>query len=223
MNVGYGVIVQLDKKIMNRLFVFLFSFFATFVIGSFHTAHSVSFQPLERQKSTNERGGGMKHQQPKAVAQAWVVFLPFQNAPGPGPDADIDHMSPFGKPTPPKREGSHQSGFRFDRCLDTDMCLFIIPGRNSTKERKMLVELFGIDVPHLRATCEQETALATNAMELLQQILSEASQIEVYDHYKVGAKHMARVVVDGQDLSELLLSQGFAALRGHEQIDWCTA
>ena len=86
----------------------------------------------------------------------------------------------------------------------------------------MLVGLFGIEVPHLRGTCDQETALATNAVELLQRVLSEASQIDVYDHYKVGRKHMARVVADGQDLSELLINQGLAAPYGDGRKDWCT-
>ena len=85
-----------------------------------------------------------------------------------------------------------------------------------------MVELYGTNVPHLRESCEQERVLATDAMELLQQILSDASQIDVYDHYKVGRKHMARVVVDGQDLSELLISQGLAAPKGHGSKDWCT-
>ena len=208
---------------MKSLLVFLFFIFATGFVGKHQDVHSVSPEPLERPTRLTQRGDGMEQHQPKAIPPAWLVYMPVEGAPGPGLDADLHHLNPFGKPAPPKREGPHQSGFRFDRCLDTDMCLFIIPGSSGAKERKMLVELFGIEVPHLRATCEQETVLATNAMELLQQVLSEASIIEVYDHYKVGTKHMARVVVDGQDLSELLLSQGFAAQRGHEHIDWCTA
>ena len=123
--------------------------------------------------------------------------------------------------TPPSLE-AHQSGIRFDRCIDTDMCLFIITRESNQKARRILVELFGTDVPHLRESCEQEKMLATNAMDMLQQTLSEASQIEVYDHYKVGRKHMARVVVDGQDLSELLISQGLAAPKGHGSKNWCT-
>ena len=86
----------------------------------------------------------------------------------------------------------------------------------------MLVGLFGIEVPHLRGTCEQERVLATNAVELLQRVLSQASQIDVYDHYKIGRKHMARVVADGQDLSELLINQGLAAPYGNGRKDWCT-
>jgi endonuclease YncB( thermonuclease family) len=57
---------------------------------------------------------------------------------------------------------------------------------------------------------------------MLHQTLSEASEIDLYDHYKVGQHHVARVVVDGQDLSELLISQGLATLKGHGSKDWCT-
>ena len=159
----------------------------------------------------------------RLFSQAWFVLLPFQNAPGPnthGPDPK--KMKPFYNQEPSKQGEAHQSGIRFDRCLDTDTCFLIHPAQERRREFKMLVGLFGIEVPHLRGTCEQETALATNAVELLQRVLSEASQIDVYDHYKVGRKHMARVVADGQDLSELLINQGLAAPYGDGRKDWCT-
>jgi endonuclease YncB( thermonuclease family) len=195
---------------MNGSSIFLSPVIATFLIGTLQISHPANYPPLESQEK-------------KAFPPAWLVLLPFQNAPGPrSSDADTHNLNPYGKPDSSQPPEAHQSGIRFDRCIDTDMCLFIITEKNNQRERQVMVELFGTDVPHLRESCEQERVLATDAMEFLQQILSDASQIEVYDHYKVGRKHMARVVVDGQDLSELLISQGLAAPKGHGSKNWCT-
>ena len=213
---GYGEGADLAWKTMKGFSLILSSFLTTLLIGSNQTVDT----------STPHFPDGLlgtKQREEKAIAPAWLVILPFQNAPGPAPhDADLQNLNPFGKPDRPDQEESHQSGIRFDRCIDTDTCLFIRPGENNTTERRVAVELFGIDVPHLRESCGQETLLAKDAMAFLHQLLSEASQIDIYDHYKVGRKHMARVVVDGQDLSQLLLSQGFAAPRGLERKNWCT-
>jgi endonuclease YncB( thermonuclease family) len=172
---------------------------------------------------TLEIGQETRSEEKMAFPPVWLIYLPFQNAPGPrSSEADRHDLNPYGKPHSPPPPDARQSGVRFDRCIDTDRCLFIITEENNQGERRMMVELFGTDVPHLRESCEQERVLATHAMEMLQQTLSEASEIDVYDHYKVGRKHLARVVVDGQDLSELLISQGLATLKGHGSKDWCT-
>ena len=181
-----------------------------------------SFSMVESQNMNADRNDGMSPGR-DIISQTWLVLLPFQNAPGPnthGPDPK--KMKPFYKQEPSKQGEAHQSGIRFDRCFDADSCLLVHPAQERRGEYRMLVGLFGIEVPHLRGTCEQERALATNAVELLQGVLSQASQIEVYDHYKVGRKHMARVVADGQDLSELLINQGLAVPYGDGRKDWCT-
>jgi len=213
---------MIEKK-MNGSSIILFPVLATFLICTIQTANSATFHFLEKQMGTMERGEEMKHQEKQTFPPTWFVLLPFQNAPGPrSSDADTHNLTPYGEPDSSQPPETHQSGIRFDRCIDTDMCLFIITEKNNQRERQVMVELYGTNVPHLRESCEQERVLATDAMELLQQILSDASQIDVYDHYKVGRKHMARVVVDGQDLSELLISQGLAAPKGHGSKDWCT-
>ena len=177
---------------------------------------------------------GTGNQWEKGIPPARFIYLPFQNAPGPGSSSvdqedpsselndSVNNLSPYGKPDTPPSLGAHQSRIGFDRCIDTDRCVFIITRESNQKVHRILVELFGTDLPHLRVNCEQEKMLATNAMNMLQETLSEASQIEVYDHYNVGRTHMARVVVDGQDLSELLISQGLAAPKGHGRKNWCT-
>ncbi len=208
---------------MNSASFLLTFLLATFLIGSSDPAHSDTFFLLESQMGTLERSKEIRFRVKKAFPPAWFVLFPIQNAPGPrSSEADTHDLSPYGKSDTTPRPEAHQSGIRFDRCIDTDMCLFIMRDKGTQRQRQMVVELFGTDLPHLRESCEQERILATDAMETLQKTLSDASQINVYDHYKVGRKHMARVVVDGQDLSELLISQGLAAPKGHGGKDWCT-
>ena len=201
----------------------LSTFLTTFLIGTIPAAQSATYHFRAGQLETRERSEALNQQEKNTSPSAWFMYLPFQNAPGPrSSEADKDTMNPYGKPDIPPNTESHQSGIRFDRCIDTDMCIFIITEENTQRTHKMLVELFGTDVPHLRESCEQARVLATDAMDIMQQTLSEAAQIDVYDHYKVGGKHMARVVVDGQDLSELLIGQGLAAPKGHGRKNWCT-
>ena len=181
-----------------------------------------SYSKVESQATYAGRNGRMPLGR-EIFSQVWLVLLPFQNAPGPnthGPDPK--KMKPFYEQEPSQQGETHQTGIRFNRCLDADSCLLIHPAQERTREYTMLVGLFGVEVPHLRGRCEQERVLAANAVEMLQGILSQASQIEVYDHYKVGRKHMARVVADGQDLSELLINQGLAVPYGTGRKDWCT-
>lgn len=206
----------------------------TVLIGIVSTARSATFDFSACLWETCPQIETMKIREKKAWPPVWFVYLPFQNAPGPRSssvdqgdsaselnDSVID-LSPSGKPDPPPSLEAHQSGVRFEQCTDTDRCVFIIARESNPRGRRVLVELFRTDVPHLRASCEQERVLAKVAMETLQETLEEATQIDVYDHYKVGRKHMARVVVDGQDLAELLIGQGLAAPQGHGGKDWCS-
>lgn len=202
---------------------FLSTFLTTFLMCTIPAAQSATYHFRGNQLETRERSETLKQREKNTSPWSWFMYLPFQNAPGPrSSEADPNSMNPLGKSDIPPNSESHQSGIRFDRCIDTDMCIFIITEENTQRTHKMLVELFGTDVPHLRESCEQARVLATDVMDILQQTLSEASQIDVYDHYKVGRKHMARVVVDGQDLSELLIGQGLAAPKGHGSKNWCT-
>ena len=158
----------------------------------------------------------------KATPRTWLILLPFQNAPGPQPNvADTHNLDPGGAPDVPPRPEAHQSGTRFDRCLDADLCLLKVTNEQNNQEREVMVRLFGIDVPSLQGTCEQEKVLANAAVELLGKVLSEAAEIDLYDHYKVGSIHMSRVVADGQDLSQLLINQGLAVSYGSGQKNWC--
>ena len=219
---------------MKPSYIVYFTLVITVLIGTVSTARSATIDFTPYLWETWPEIETMKLREKKAWPPVWFVYLPFQNAPGPrsssvdrdDPDSSlndsINDLSPSGKPDPPPSLEARQSGVRFEQCLDTDRCVFFIARERNPKGRRVLVELFRTDVPHLRASCEQERVLAKVVMETLQETLADATQIDVYDHYKVGRKHMARVVVDGQDLSEFLIGQGLAAPQGHGRKDWCS-
>ena len=94
----------------------------------------------------------LKQQEKNGIhSRLWFIYLPFQNAPGPRSSEADRHRSESLWQTSdisPTTPNARQSGIRFDRCIDTDRCLFIIPEESTTRaERRMMVELFGTDVP----------------------------------------------------------------------------
>ena len=84
-----------------------------------------------------------------------------------------------------------------------------------------MVKLAGVEAPSLKGRCEQESALAHNAQDLLHVTLSQASDIDLYPHYVLGLQTVGRVVADGQDLSSLLIEQGLAVKYAGGDQDWC--
>ena len=204
--------------------VLVIALIGALLFGSSQTAASTN---LPFQLILLESGDATSHPaQPSNEAEAtpriWLILLPFQNAPGPnthGPDPKT--MKPFYEQEPRQQGEAHKTGIRFDRCLDANLCLLKVINEQHNQEREVMVRLFGIDTPSLQGTCDQETVLATAAVELLGKVLSEAAQIDLYDHYMLGRVHMSRVVADGQDLSQLLINQGLAASYGDGRKDWC--
>lgn len=173
----------------------------------------------------------------KHSANTWLIQHPFDGANpqslGP-PQVEDDPKDPFGYenewgpmlepvylPKVPVHGEARLSTLIFQQCPDSDTCVFRVPTKGNTNERRLTVKLIGIDAPHLQGQCEQEKSLAQNAIELLNQTLSDAVQIDLYDHYEAGLHHEARLVADGQDLSQLLLNQGLAIPHQSKHKDWC--
>ncbi|MFQ5991966.1 MAG: thermonuclease family protein [Nitrospiraceae bacterium] len=135
--------------------------------------------------------------------------------PDPGDEKAPDQPQPEAPGEP------HLSRITFHRCPDADRCLLTLPEYRDKLGDPVIVRLDGIRTPHLRGKCEQERILAQDARDLLHTVLSDAAQIELYGQYLVGFVLVARVMADGQDLSELLLAQGFAVPRKSGPTDWC--
>ena len=135
--------------------------------------------------------------------------------PDPGDEKAPDQPQPEAPGEP------HLSDITFHRCPDANRCLLTLPDYRDKLGDPVIVRLDGIMTPHVRGKCEQERMLAQDARDLLHTVLSDATSIELYGQYLVGFVLVARVVADGQDLSELLLAQGFAVPRKSGPTDWC--
>jgi len=86
------------------------------------------------------------------------------------------------------------------------------------------VRLAGIDTPETKAACLQEKVLALQAGEYIRAKLSKARRIDLLDasrgkYFRV----VARIVADGQDLTEILLDSnlGIPYDGGRKSRPWC--
>lgn len=125
--------------------------------------------------------------------------------------------------------GHGQVYFDFDQavyhtCYDGDTCMMSLPGIHPLFGDHIPVRLAGIDTPEMKGHCEREKQLARQARDLVRSALSKAGAILLRKasrdkYFRIDA----RVMADGQDLSETLISQGFAVPYngGTKTKDWC--
>lgn len=125
--------------------------------------------------------------------------------------------------------GHGQVYFDFDQavyhtCYDGDTCMMSLPGIHPLFGDHISIRLAGIDTPEMKGRCDQESQLARKARDLVRSILSQAQEIRLFKasrdkYFRIDA----RVVADGQDLSELLMAQGLAVPYdgGTKTKDWC--
>jgi len=101
-----------------------------------------------------------------------------------------------------------------------------IPGLPEIFGDHVLVRLAGIDTPEIKGQCEREKQLARQARDLVRLVLGQAEQINLVrpsrdKYFRINA----RLVADGQDLSEMLLSKSLAVPYegGAKTKDWCAS
>lgn len=92
--------------------------------------------------------------------------------------------------------------------------------------QKLSIRVLGIDTPEKapRAKCLEEAALAQRASLHTKRLVANAKNIEMdikgWDKY--GGRILGTVRIDGVDLSESLISNGFArAYFGEKKQSWC--
>jgi len=125
--------------------------------------------------------------------------------------------------------GQAQVYFDFDQavyhtCYDGDTCMMSLPGIHPLFGDHIPVRLAGIDTPEMKGQCEREKQLARQARDLVRSTLSQARTIYLRKasrdkYFRIDAL----VLADGQDLSEILITQGLAVpYDGGTKIkDWC--
>lgn len=125
--------------------------------------------------------------------------------------------------------GHAQVYFDFDQavyhtCYDGDTCMMSLPGIHPLFGDHIPVRLAGIDTPEMKGQCEREKQLARQARDLVRLALSGAGAI----HLRKASRDKyfridARVMADGQDLSQILITHGLAVPYdgGTKTKDWC--
>ena len=85
------------------------------------------------------------------------------------------------------------------------------------------VRLAGVDTPELHGACEAERTRAADARAFVERTLGAASAIALTDisREKYG-RPLARIVVDGRDLSAMLIAAGLGRpYAGGTRTGWC--
>ena len=152
----------------------------------------------------------------------WSILTPSQiHLPALPNYVDPNGIQPF--PTAPNDQKTRTlSTILYEDCVESDRCEFSLPPTESQAAKRLVIRLAGIDAPHLKASCEQETLLGLQAHTLIHEYLSSAVHIELRNYSTNRREILGRVIADGQDLSDLLLNQGLAVLFSENQKDWCS-
>jgi len=112
----------------------------------------------------------------------------------------------------------------YHRCYDGETCTFTIPSVHPLFGEKISVRIAGIDTPEIRGKCQEETALAMQARNLVRRMLGQARRIDLLDaergkYFRI----VARVLADGRDIGQTLIDRGMAVAYdgGKKTKDWC--
>ena len=152
----------------------------------------------------------------------WSILTPSQpHLPALPNYVDPNGILPFPTATNDQKHRTF-SGLNFKDCIESDRCEFSLPQPEARTARRFVIRLAGINAPHLKASCEQESLLGLQAHTLIHEHLSSAVSIELRNYSTNRNEISGHVIADGQDLSELLLNQGLAEQFDGNQKDWCS-
>ena len=152
----------------------------------------------------------------------WSILTPSQiHLPALPNYVDPNGIQPF--PTAPNDQKTRTlTTLIYEDCFESDRCEFSLPQTETQAAKRFVIRLAGIDAPHLKASCEQESLLGLQAHTLLHEYLSSAVHIELRNYSTYRREISGRVLADRQDLSELLLNQGLAVRFDGNKKDWCS-
>ena len=91
---------------------------------------------------------------------------------------------------------------------------------------KLKIRVLGVDTPEKapRAKCEKEAAAGLAATEFSKKAIANGKKvtIEIKEWDKFGGRVLGDVIIDGQKLSEMLISKGLARpYFGEAKKSWC--
>jgi micrococcal nuclease len=119
--------------------------------------------------------------------------------------------------------GNYQ-GAVYARNYDGDTITFNLPGLHPIIGEKISIRVNGIDTPEIKGKCEREKYNATQAKEMVADILKDAEIITLKNmergkYFRIAAD----VIVDGENLADVLVEAGVAVRYngGKKTWEWC--
>ena len=116
------------------------------------------------------------------------------------------------------------SGVQYVRAYDADTITVNLKDLPHVFGEELGIRVAGVNAPEIRGRCAQEDQPALQARDRVRELLEQAQQIDLVDverdkYFRV----VAKVNVDGRDLSQLLLEEGHAVIYdgGTKSKDWC--
>ena len=109
------------------------------------------------------------------------------------------------------------------RVIDGDTIVVTLPGIPEVFGKRISVRLEGIDTPELNGKCHNEKVLAQKAKDRFEGLIMKADVVSL-SGVKRGKyfRLVAKVMVDGENISSTLLNEGLARLYdGKKRGGWC--
>jgi micrococcal nuclease len=129
----------------------------------------------------------------------------------------------FHSPIHAKSFGDYENAV-YVRNYDGDTITFNLPGLHPIIGEKISIRVNGIDTPEIRGKCEKEKYDATQAKEMVTNILKDAERITLKNmergkYFRIAAD----VIVDGENLADMLIEAGVATRYdgGKKTHKWC--
>ena len=126
--------------------------------------------------------------------------------------------------------GKQRQGVTYDanitRVIDGDTVAFEAPWLPAPLKKELSIRVFGVDTPEKghRAQCPQEDARGQAASKFTREVIaaSQKRQVVLMDWDKYGGRVLGDVILNGQSLRMLLITNGFAReYYGEAKTSWC--
>lgn len=126
--------------------------------------------------------------------------------------------------------GKQKAGVTYDanitRVIDGDTVAFEAPWLPAPLKKELSVRIFGVDTPEKghRAQCPQENAKGQAATKFTKDTIaaSQKRQVVLMNWDKYGGRVLGDVILNGQSLRMLLITNGYAReYYGDAKLSWC--
>jgi len=112
------------------------------------------------------------------------------------------------------------------RVNDGDTIVISAPFLPPPLKQELAVRIYGVDTPEkgFRAKCPQEDERGKQATKFTSTMIAKSvkRQVTIYDWDKFGGRILGDIILDGQSLRAMLISNGFAReYYGDAKGSWC--